>query len=242
MTMITPSYLGETIEYSSLHACRSTLEDPTVTGNTNVRIWKLTDPLGTATLSSQDFTVPDNGGQPSNGAPQCPGGAPGVPTLTGFTQGNACLFRGTLWFCITAGPSAGPSRCYYYAVDIFHGVVTHTGAIAASDGVTWYYQPSIGVALNGSVGMVFVRSSPTLCPTISCVTRTLDDSSFSAVQDIFTSPSPLGGDSSGNTRFGDNASATADPFDNSFWVTHEYARSTNLFDWGTRIANIAPSA
>ena len=32
MTMITPSYLGETIEYSSLHACRSTLEDPTRTG------------------------------------------------------------------------------------------------------------------------------------------------------------------------------------------------------------------
>ena len=31
MTMITPSYLGETIEYSSLHACRSTLEDPTNT-------------------------------------------------------------------------------------------------------------------------------------------------------------------------------------------------------------------
>ena len=32
MTMITPSYLGETIEYSSLHACRSTLEDPTSFG------------------------------------------------------------------------------------------------------------------------------------------------------------------------------------------------------------------
>ena len=32
MTMITPSYLGETIEYSSLHACRSTLEDPTLPG------------------------------------------------------------------------------------------------------------------------------------------------------------------------------------------------------------------
>jgi len=39
MTMITPSYLGETIEYSSLHACRSTLEDPTrkQPRNTNVR-------------------------------------------------------------------------------------------------------------------------------------------------------------------------------------------------------------
>ena len=33
MTMITPSYLGETIEYSSLHACRSTLEDPTHVDN-----------------------------------------------------------------------------------------------------------------------------------------------------------------------------------------------------------------
>ena len=32
MTMITPSYLGETIEYSSLHACRSTLEDPMYRG------------------------------------------------------------------------------------------------------------------------------------------------------------------------------------------------------------------
>ena len=42
MTMITPSYLGETIEYSSLHACRSTLEDPTIeqlqAGRTDVDI------------------------------------------------------------------------------------------------------------------------------------------------------------------------------------------------------------
>ena len=37
MTMITPSYLGETIEYSSLHACRSTLEDPTAEFHTSDR-------------------------------------------------------------------------------------------------------------------------------------------------------------------------------------------------------------
>ena len=36
MTMITPSYLGETIEYSSLHACRSTLEDPTYVEETRL--------------------------------------------------------------------------------------------------------------------------------------------------------------------------------------------------------------
>ena len=42
MTMITPSYLGETIEYSSLHACRSTLEDPTLSRQ---RQRKLTAPI-----------------------------------------------------------------------------------------------------------------------------------------------------------------------------------------------------
>ena len=40
MTMITPSYLGETIEYSSLHACRSTLEDPTLQQFANQQ-WKM---------------------------------------------------------------------------------------------------------------------------------------------------------------------------------------------------------
>ena len=41
MTMITPSYLGETIEYSSLHACRSTLEDPS--GETRAIAWLRTN-------------------------------------------------------------------------------------------------------------------------------------------------------------------------------------------------------
>ena len=57
MTMITPSYLGETIEYSSLHACRSTLEDPT---------------LATAASSSRLGNVPaaasPSGGRPSGRA------------------------------------------------------------------------------------------------------------------------------------------------------------------------------
>ena len=43
MTMITPSYLGETIEYSSLHACRSTLEDPT--DHADTRPSEQADPL-----------------------------------------------------------------------------------------------------------------------------------------------------------------------------------------------------
>ena len=55
MTMITPSYLGETIEYSSLHACRSTLEDPT---------------FGYEASTSSDSDVTEN-----NGAFRCRGQA-----------------------------------------------------------------------------------------------------------------------------------------------------------------------
>ena len=69
MTMITPSYLGETIEYSSLHACRSTLEDPTARGTGRTagkRPWlsarvTLTDRLGspqtTALVEPRAFTT-----------------------------------------------------------------------------------------------------------------------------------------------------------------------------------------
>ena len=50
MTMITPSYLGETIEYSSLHACRSTLEDPTA-------VVKSYSGVGTTNVSERVFTI-----------------------------------------------------------------------------------------------------------------------------------------------------------------------------------------
>ena len=46
MTMITPSYLGETIEYSSLHACRSTLEDPTFLWRGMRASWRTEDVFG----------------------------------------------------------------------------------------------------------------------------------------------------------------------------------------------------
>ena len=59
MTMITPSYLGETIEYSSLHACRSTLEDPTGLGLSLVAAYAVA--IGASVRASLDgrqiFTV-----------------------------------------------------------------------------------------------------------------------------------------------------------------------------------------
>ena len=79
MTMITPSYLGETIEYSSLHACRSTLEDPTsgadpnpdpvdavVIEQTTSNAWNLTAPSITGTTST-GWTAPSGIGYKPGG-------------------------------------------------------------------------------------------------------------------------------------------------------------------------------
>ena len=58
MTMITPSYLGETIEYSSLHACRSTLEDPTDGPSVpDVSSFSATVPKRTGRMSKSDFAA-----------------------------------------------------------------------------------------------------------------------------------------------------------------------------------------
>ena len=54
MTMITPSYLGETIEYSSLHACRSTLEDPTYGAQTHATVG---DTAGMLTAAKNDYSL-----------------------------------------------------------------------------------------------------------------------------------------------------------------------------------------
>ena len=75
MTMITPSYLGETIEYSSLHACRSTLEDPTHGGTGDAG-----DPL-----SNGDAVRMENQTRQLNGEPLRTGhDAPKDVTLDGM--------------------------------------------------------------------------------------------------------------------------------------------------------------
>jgi len=55
MTMITPSYLGETIEYSSLHACRSTLEDPTRKQPRNTEQWVAFELFGNTYVIAGDY-------------------------------------------------------------------------------------------------------------------------------------------------------------------------------------------
>jgi len=81
MTMITPSYLGETIEYSSLHACRSTLEDPTRKQPRNIDFADVDEAGGSLTVTLTTST----GGNLSAvaGSGITIGGTPTVLTISG---------------------------------------------------------------------------------------------------------------------------------------------------------------
>ena len=83
MTMITPSYLGETIEYSSLHACRSTLEDPTPPRG-----------YGHAIYSARDFVGREPFLHMVGDHLYVSAGKPGVQRLVELAQTESCSASG----------------------------------------------------------------------------------------------------------------------------------------------------
>ncbi len=210
--------------------------------STSVRIWALKNPLGSPTLSSNSVTVPNNGGQPPfTGAPQ-PGTSIPIDTLDGRTQGNAFWYNDAVWFCTTAGGDFGKSRVYYYKVNL-HNYPAGTPSLGEAgfiDGGTgeWTYQPSIGANSRGDVGIVYCQSSASRYPTIFAAVHTSFAKSFDKPVLVKASPGYYVGG-----RWGDYGSVTADPVDDSFWVTHEWAKTKRPGAWSTWWAQIAaPSA
>jgi len=216
---------------------------------TAVRLWALADPLGTPSLTSSALTVPNHGG-PSDGAPQCAAPRIRISTFSPRAQGNAFWRDGQLWFCHTAGGSAGRAIVFYYELGT-NGfpsgapALAESGAIDGGPGV-WYYQPAIGGNTLGDVGMVFTRSSATECPAVVVTARRAGATAFPDPLVAYTSPvhydgsdTLAGGTDRPFARWGDYASVCADPFDETLWFVHETAEIGADRDlWGTRWVNL----
>ena len=115
MTMITPSYLGETIEYSSLHACRSTLEDPTGATQDTERQAGIAISVLAGTAATTGSEVPPT---PSSGAVGL--------YLIDLTYGQTQITSGEI---LVAGPSVGlnvPSN--YPQAPFIRGLLTNNPA------------------------------------------------------------------------------------------------------------------
>ncbi len=214
------AYFGETSLYSS----------------TTIRLWAVSDPIGTPVLSSAaSITIPDNGGYIS-GAPQS-GTSITIPTVGMRTQGNAFWSDSTLWFCHTAGGSAGRSIIYYYRIKT-NNYPTGTPSLLESGGLdggtgVWNLQPSIGGNAKGDVCIIFTQSSSSIFPTIMFFGRPVGATCWEPPQTLKVSSNY-----SNSSRWGDFATVTADPTDNTFWISHEWSRSSGSNDWGTYWGNI----
>jgi len=211
--------------------------------NTSVKLWSLRDPIGTGagarTLNQFTVTVPNHGGYIATAQQPSPGG--GIPTLSPRTQGNAFYYNGSVWFAHTAGGSSSRAIVYYYRLNANNAptnspTLGESGSIDGGGGLHTY-QPGIGGNRNGDVCLVFTRSSTNLNPRMMATIRLSGAGAFEAPITIKDSPTYYNGD-----RWGDYASVTPDPVNQTFWVTHEWARSTGFNDWGTWWANVSSVA
>jgi len=203
---------------------------------TSMRVWALSDPLGSPSLASALVTVPNHGGA-IDSAPQC-NTSKSLSTFSPRAQGNAFWRNGSMWFCHTAGGSSGRGIVFYYNIAT-NGFPSSSPTLQESGGIdggtgVWNYQPAIGGNANGQTCLVFTQSASGECPTIMVTARKSGTDAFPSPVAAAVSPTFYNSGIDNPGRWGDYASVSSDPFDETFWVTHELAAQGNDTDlWGT---------
>ena len=165
-----------------------------------------------------------------------------LPTLAPYAQGNAFWRSGGLWFCHTAGGSAGRGIVYYYDIAT-NSYPNGTPTLAESGFIDggpslWNYMPAIGGNSKGEVCLVFTQSSTQIYPTIMVTARQAGADAFPTPIAVRTS-SVAYNPGTYDPRWGDYATVSVDPTDTTLWVGSELVASSNANDWTTEIANVA---
>jgi len=220
-------------------------ETPVLSTNT-VRIWVLNDPLHNTNLTSAIVSVPDNVGGLNESAPQ-PGTNIRLETWSHYTQGYAAWYNGSIWFCQTArNIESGPGLVHYYQVNINNWPASGSPSLGASGVINggageWTFQPAIHANDVGDICIVFTQSSSTTFPTIMYTVRAAGSISFETPSVLKISPSAYIGvtRSTNNARWGDWALVSPDPTDGSFWISHEWAKSSATDNWSTWFGKIS---
>ncbi len=213
-----------------------------------VRVWKLNHPLSASpTLTRQQGMVASNlGGQQCyQGAPQRQPSGVRLSTVEGNRTINAVWNNNLVWFCSTAGGTAR-ALPYWYCVDVSNfdtGVNATAGSIdPGTDGsgnALWGFYPTIGANSRGDICLIFCQSSSGSYPAIAYTWRAASDpiaQGFRPVQVLKQSSSAYHGATS--ERWGDFGTVTADPGDDTFWISHEYVRTGDNQGWGTWWENL----
>lgn len=190
-----------------------------------LRLWALTDPLGSPSLTSTLVPIPDRGASIGGDAPQCGSVGP-LRTWFPVMRGDVCWDSGVLWSCMT-GSIDSPAR----AIVRYHATATNgypsatptlveSGAFDGGPG-TWTYQPNLGRNAAGDMAIVYTQSATGVCATTMVASRRAGADGFSTPQAV--NVSPFG---KWNWKWGDYFAAVPDPVDGGFWLSGEFANGT----------------
>lgn len=200
-------------------------------GSTELHIGEISDPLGSASFSSEPVAVPEFNIRQD--APTAVG--PGLWVIDGRML-NVFVRDQKLWTCHAIQP-AGENEVMarWYEVDLEPNVpeLLQSGQIDLGEGEFTYF-PAVAVNSIGEVGMVYGHSSSSTNPTLEAVGRIPSDPlgtmSFPTIlQESSTSPN----DGGNLQRWGDYFDCTVDPVNQrTFWMTGEIQTDDG---WQTQI-------
>ena len=136
---------------------------------------------------------------------------------------------------VVAGSSGG---IRWYEIQNPSGTpsVTQQGTWAPDSNYRW--MPSIAMDSAGDVAVGYSVSSTSVYPSIAYAGHVPGLDSAGALETETTVVRGTGSQINGLTRWGDYSAMQVDPVDDcTFWYTQEYLKTTDYFNWNTRIAN-----
>jgi hypothetical protein len=230
-------------------------------GNSNIgyRLIEVsgTPPLSTAVVAGTDVArAYDNGASNptvlNGGAPQS-GGSPNLATLSNRTM--AAVYRnGLVTGCCCGLLNAAPQCSIFWVETSTNGgigvappVTRQSGEIDGTDPTADYaYMPALNVNGHGQILVAYSESSASKFVEIRYVDRDFSDALGTMQSAVLAVASTVHYQDFGNTvpeRWGDYGAVAIDPDNDSFWISHEFARATGNGGWGAQIINtLAPTA
>lgn len=206
--------------------------DPFTQGNYNYfSLYKISDPLGTPTLTGVNIPVTQyHTAPPANQL----GGGMNIETGGSSGQNEAKYRDGNLYFVHSvSNPSSSQFSAVHY-VKINTATNTADEDLVMGDASHWYFYPAVEVDQDGNVAMTYSRSGTTEYIGAYFTTKLAGDPAFTGSSPLKEGEANYVKDfGQGRNRWGDYNGIQIDPLDqNNFWIFTEYAASP-ANTWGT---------
>ena len=214
--------------------------------NLSIDVYKMTNVLST----SPTFTRTNLGITPYSSvvAPLNPNGTAITTNIDSRIQ-KAAEANNTIVAVHSVSVSSTQDVAQWYAIDVSSGTPTlsQQGRVSAGNN-TYITYPSIDINSSSSIGMSYMQSGTDSAKDYMSMWVT-GRVSIDATGTMETSVIVPGGTGVANYtdfasphRAGDLSGINVDPSDGSFWAANEFANTQSVANWGTAVANFAPSA